>query len=355
MPRFHWPFWRPARPAPAAGAAAPAQGSESVLPALPTTIEDFGFPITLAFSNDGRVYLTERITGRVWRIDHEEYRLIKTFSVVPLIGHNETGLLGMALDPDFETTGYMYCYYTAGTSEKDFKNRVVRISDDEANEVIVLDDIPAGLIHNGGILAFAPDKTLYIGVGVGNDVKEQAQDIHSLAGKVLRINRNGTIPGDNPFPQSPVYSYGHRNIFGIAFHPITGKAYVSDVGPDRNDEINIIEKGGNYGWPDVTGIAQDSRFMNPIQAYTPTITPTQNVFVDGDLYFGSFNEGSVHRLTLSGSNYDTVVKDDVVFKGTPYGVVGVFYGSDQQFYVTTPHSIIQFQPVPSAPSVPSAP
>jgi len=87
------------------------------LSCLPTTIEDFGFPITLAFSNDGRVYLTERLTGRLWRIDHEEYRLIKTFSVVPLIGHNETGLLGMALDPDFETNGYMYCYYTAGTSE----------------------------------------------------------------------------------------------------------------------------------------------------------------------------------------------------------------------------------------------
>jgi glucose/arabinose dehydrogenase len=344
MPRLHWPFRGTARPAPTAGAGAAAPAGERVLPALPTTIEDFGFPITLAFSSDGRVYLTERITGRLWRIDHGEYRVIKTFPVAPLIGHNETGLLGIAVDPDFETNGYIYCYYTAGTSEKDFKNRVVRINDDGTNEMVVLDNIPAGMIHNGGILAFAPDKTLFIGVGVGNDVREQAQDTHSLAGKILRINRDGTVPEDNPFPQSPVYSYGHRNIFGIAFHPKTGKAYVSDVGPDRNDEINIIEKGGNYGWPEVTGKARDSRFIDPIQTYTPTITPTQNVFVDGDLYFGSFNEGSVHKLTLSGSNYDTVVKDDVVYKGAPFGVVGVFYGSDRQFYVTTPSSIIQFTP-----------
>jgi len=344
MPRLHWPFRGRARPAPAAGAGAAAPAGERVPPALPTTIEDFGFPITLAFSRDGRVYLTERITGRLWRIDHGEYRVIKTFPVVPLIGHNETGLLGMVLDPDFETNGYIYCYYTAGTSEKDFKNRVVRMNDDGTGEVVVLDNIPAGLIHNGGILAFAPDKTLFIGVGVGNDVREQAQDIHSLAGKVLRVNRDGTIPGDNPFPQSPVYSLGHRNIFGITFHPKTGKAYVSDVGPDRNDEINIIEKGGNYGWPEVTGMARVSRFIDPIRTYTPTITPTQNVFVDGALYFGSFNEGSVHRLTLSGRNYDAVVKDDVVYRGTPFGVVGVFYGSDRQFYVTTPSSIIQFKP-----------
>jgi glucose/arabinose dehydrogenase len=159
----------------------------------------------------------------------------------------------------------------------------------------------------------------------------------------LRINRDGTIPADNPFPQSPVYSYGHRNVFGIAFHPTTGKAYVSDVGPDRDDEINIIDRGANYGWPLVTGVTRDARFHNPIRAYTPTITPTQNVFVDGHLYFGSYNEGTVHKLTLSGKNYDRVVKDEIVYKGTPRGVVGVFYGPDQEFYVTTPTSIIRFK------------
>jgi aldose sugar dehydrogenase len=345
MPRFRWPWWRPRedeRPNVAAGIGA--VSPEGVSPVLPETLEDFGFPITLAFANDGRVYLTERIAGRLWRIDHEAQRVIRTFPVVPLLGHNETGLLGLALDPEFDTNGYIYCYYTAGESEKDFKNRVVRVTEDGGEEAVILDNIPAGLIHNGGILAFAPDKTLFIGVGVSNETKEQAQAIESLAGKVLRIHRDGTIPADNPFPQSPVYSYGHRNIFGIAFHPITGNAYVSDVGPDRDDEINILEKGANYGWPEVTGMTTDTRFHNPIQTYTPTITPTQNVFVNGALYFGSYNEGSVHRLTLSGPNYDQVAKDEIVYKGTPYGVVGVFYGPDQRFYVTTPHTITRFTP-----------
>jgi glucose/arabinose dehydrogenase len=97
---------------------------------LPETLEDFGFPITLAFANDGRVYLTERITGRLWRIDHEAQQVIRTFPVAPLLGHNETGLLGLALDPAFDTNGYIYCYYTAGESDKDFKNRVVRVTED---------------------------------------------------------------------------------------------------------------------------------------------------------------------------------------------------------------------------------
>ncbi len=344
MPPLRWPFRGSDRRSRAAGAGAASPKSGRGSPLLPPMIEDYGFPITLAFSQDGRVYLTERISGRLWRIDREGHRVIRTFPVVPLLEHNETGLLGMALDPEFETNGYIYCYYTAGGSEKDFKNRVVRITDDGENETVLLDNIPAGFIHNGGIIAFAPDNTLFIGVGVPNETKDLAQDISSLSGKILRINRDGTIPADNPFPHSPVYSYGHRNIFGIAFHPTTGKAYVSDVGPDRNDKINIIERGANYGWPLVTGVTRDARFTNPIRTYTPTITPTQNVFVDGHLYFGSYNEGSVHKLTLSGGNYDKVVKDEIVYKGTPRGVVGVFYGPDREFYVTTPSSIIRFQP-----------
>jgi glucose/arabinose dehydrogenase len=174
MPLFRWPFRGSNRRAPTPGTSAASPKSERVSPLLPPLIEDFGFPITLAFSTDGGVYLTERISGRLWRIDQEEHRVIRAFPVVPLLAHNETGLLGMALDPDFETNRYIYCYYTAGESEKDFRNRVVRITDDGDNETVILDNIPAGFIHNGGIIAFAPDKTLFIGVGVSNETKEQA-------------------------------------------------------------------------------------------------------------------------------------------------------------------------------------
>lgn len=311
---------------------------------LPDFLEDFGFPITLAFSKDERVYLSEKMTGRLWQIDHENYRVIKTFPMVPFLGHYETGLLGITLDPYFEQNGYIYCYFTEGASIKDMKNKIVRIKENGQNEEMVLDNIPAGRIHNGGILAFGPDKMLYIGVGVQNEIKEKAQDINWLGGKVLRISADGSIPLDNPFPNSPVYSYGHRNIFGLAFHPKTGKLYIGDVGPDNNDEIDIIEKGANYGWPQVVGPSENKEFINPIKTYPHVITPTQCCFVANELYFGSFNEGTVHKLTLEGDNFDQVVKDEIVYQGKPYGVIGVFYGTDNQFYVTLPNNIVRFTP-----------
>src|SRR5260221_11793146 len=157
------------------------------IPILPENLEDFGFPTTLAFSEDGKVYLSERITGRLWQIDHEEHRLVKTFPIATLVGHHETGLLGIALDPDFEKNKYLYCFYTVGTNEKNLKNKVVRITDDNRDnkkkETVILDNIPAGMINNGGILAFAPDGKLYIGVGVDNDFKEQSQNTKTLKGQ----------------------------------------------------------------------------------------------------------------------------------------------------------------------------
>lgn len=312
---------------------------------LPPAIEVSGFPVTLVFTNDGRAFLSERITGRLWELRGEDFRLVKTFPILPIIGHHETGLLGIALDPEFESNGYIYCYYTYGKDQRNFKNKVVRIKDDGSEEEVLLDNLPAGWIHNGGIIAFAPDKTLYIGVGVDNVRKELSQDLNFLGGKILRINRDGTFPKDNPFPNSPVYSYGHRNIFGLAFHPQTGRLYIGDVGPEKNDEINIIQKGGNYGWPLVTGVANNPKLIDPIKTYTPVITPTQMVFVDGQLYLGSYNEGVVRRLTLSGENFDKIEKEEIVFAEKPFGVIGVFYGPDKQFYLTQPEFVLQFTPM----------
>lgn len=311
---------------------------------LPFLIDVDGFPITLAFSFDKRVFFSERITGNLWEVKKENFRLVKNFPIVPITGHHETGLLGIALDPDFAKNDYIYCYFSYGPDENNIKNKVVKIKSNGADEEVILNNIPGGRIHNGGIIAFAPDGTLYIGVGVKNEEMGKSQDIKYLDGKVLRINRDGSIPSDNPFPNSPVYSYGHRNLFGFAVHPKTGKFYVSEAGPDRNDEINIIEKGGNYGWPKVIGITDNPDYVNPIIAYTPTITPTQSVFVDGKLYFGSYNEGTIHRLTLSGKNFDNVEKDEVVYRGKSFGTIGVFYGPDEQFYLTTPNKILQFVP-----------
>lgn len=314
---------------------------------LPDRIADTNFPVTLAFSNDGRAFISERLTGSLLQVNQESYRVVKTFPVATGPGYNEIGLLGIVLDPDFEDNAYIYCYFTYGKYPNRLTNKVVRIKSDGTEEVTILDGIPGGWIHNGGILAFAPDKTLHIGTGVKNEIMERAQDLDYLGGKVLRINPDGTIPDGNPFPGSPIYSYGHRNIFGLAFHPKTGKLYVTENGPDVDDEVNIISKGGNYGWPITTGFSDDPKLIDPIKTYTPNIAPTQCVFVDGYFYFGSYNEGTVHRLTLAGENFDQVTRDDIVYWGSRE-VIGVFYGPDKQFYVTTPKEIARFKPEASS-------
>jgi quinoprotein glucose dehydrogenase len=309
---------------------------------FPAVLEAYGFPITLVFAQGDHALFSERITGNLWEFKEEELRLVKHFPIVNITGHHETGLLGIALDPDFEDNHLICAYYTCGPSHKEFKNKIVRINIDKNNEEeTLLDKIPAGLIHNGGIMAFGPDKTLFIGVGVNNEEKEKAQDLEFLGGKVLRINSDGTIPKDNPFPGSPVYSFGHRNVFGLAFHPQTGRLYISDVGPNDNDEINIIEPGGNYGWPQVMGVSDSPKFVNPTITFTPVITPTQSVFIDNDLYFGSYNQGSVHKLTLTGENFDQVEKDEIVYQGKPFGVLGVFQSPEGNTYITRPEAIQQ--------------
>lgn len=311
---------------------------------LPNRLEVDGFPITLIFA-DNRVFFTERVTGRLWEVlGDESFRLVRQFEIVPITGHHETGLLGLAADPDFGNNNYLYLFYTTGEDIKQAENLVVRIkADGEGREEVLLSGIPAGRIHNGGILAFGPDGKLYITVGVDNPVMEKAQDKDYLGGKVLRLNPDGSIPGDNPFGTA-VFTYGHRNLFGIAFHPVTGRAYVSEAGPDRDDEINILEAGANYGWPEVTGFSDNESFTNPLTTYSPPITPTQNCFWQGELYFGSYNDGQIRRLKLRAPEFEEIEKEEIVYQGRPFGIIGVFISPEGEFYVATPNSISRFEP-----------
>jgi len=306
---------------------------------MPDSIEVQGGPISLVFSKTGRAFFSERITGNIWEvIGKEDYRIVKHLPVVQATGHHEAGVFGIALDPDFENNGDIYAYFTAGEDIDHSDNRVIRFSIKNNKEKIIISDIPAGRIHNGGVMAFGPDGKLYIGTGVNNHEKEKSQDVKYLGGKVLRINSDGSIPKDNPFKGSPVYSLGHRNVFGMAFNPKNGKLYVSDVGPDNDDEINIIKAGGNYGWPEVMGYSNNPRFIDPILTYTPVITPTQIAFYKDDLYFGSFNEGTIHKLGLSDDG-EKVVSDTIAYRGRPFGLVGVFINRDGDFFTATTGAI----------------
>ena len=180
----------------------------------------------------------------------------RSTSVAP---QGEAGLLGVAVSPDFETDRTLFLYLTTDTD-----NRVVRAEVDGdrlGRTTVVLDGIPAGFIHDGGRIAFGPDGHLYVTTGeTGNP--ELAQDPQSLAGKILRITPDGDPAPGNPDPDSPVWSLGHRNVQGLAWDD-EGRLWASEFGDSEWDELNLVEKGGNYGWPEVEGVGGDAAYIDP--------------------------------------------------------------------------------------------
>ncbi|MCL5292081.1 MAG: PQQ-dependent sugar dehydrogenase [Actinobacteria bacterium] len=317
---------------------------------LPAKISGLESPVAMAFSPDGRIFITER-SGRIriFKDGKLEPQPFTTVDVPKLSGYNETGLLGITLDPNFSKSPFVYFYRSFEENGRLF-NRVMRARDERGKGVrleTILDKIPGGRIHNGGVIGFGPDGNLYITTGETGK-GELAQDKSSLAGKILRIKPDGSIPKDNPFRGSPVYSLGHRNVFGLAFNPRNNRLYTTENGPESDDEINVIKAGGNYGWPIVLGFSNDPRFINPIKAYTPQVAPTQalfytgNLFPDskGDFFFGSFLEGTIHRLKLGGTNQDKVLKDDIVYTDPArQGIVGIAQAPDGSIYAITKDGI----------------
>lgn len=234
----------------AAVIAAPVVAAPSVTP----HVRGLEIPWAIAFAPDGRAFVTER-PGRIRVLRNG--RLDPTPAVTLPVAHvGEGGLLGLALHPEFPAQPFVYVYYTY--DRDGLWNRVERLRDHGgrlARDRVILDNIPGARIHNGGRILFGPDGMLYIGTGDAAQ-RALAQDRRSLAGKILRLTPDGGIPADNPFPGSPVYSLGHRNVQGLAWHPRTGRLYASEHGPSgelgrAHDEVNLIRPGANYGWPEV--------------------------------------------------------------------------------------------------------
>ncbi len=220
-------------------------------------------PWAIDISKDGTLYVTER-SGRIWVLRDGEFlpEPLITFES-PFVSVGEGGLLGLALDPDFEQNHYIYVMhsYTEGGSNYSRVVRLLEEGDKARIDSVLIDRIPGGRTHLGGRIKVGPDGKLYITAGDGGNPR-RAQDLANLAGKILRINLDGSIPEDNPFEGSPVYSYGHRNPQGLAWNS-NGLMYASEHGQTAHDEINIIEAGANYGWPIVEG-DRASEFTSPI-------------------------------------------------------------------------------------------
>ena len=210
-------------------------------------------PWGIAFLPGGDALVSERTTGRIWRISRDGSPK-RTVMRVPGVDTDsgEGGLLGLAVSPSYASDGLVYAYFTSDTD-----NRIVRFQLGGGLRP-VLTGIRRGDIHDGGRIAFGPDGKLYASVGETGD-GELAQDPGSLNGKILRMNPDGSVPGDNPFADSLVWTLGHRNVEGLAWDS-SGRLWASEFGQNEFDELNLIRRGRNYGWPEVEGRGSDGRW-----------------------------------------------------------------------------------------------
>jgi glucose/arabinose dehydrogenase len=311
-----------------------------------TWIDGLDIPWELAFLSAGRALVTER-PGRVRLI--ENGRLVQTpYLEVDAATVGEGGLLGIAVHPDYPKAPYIYLMYTY-RSGGSLYNKVERYRDQgqsAAFDRLIIERIPGARYHDGGRIAFGPDGLLYITTGDSTRA-DLAQDPASLAGKILRLTPEGGIPQDNPFPGSPVFSYGHRNPQGLAWHPETGTLFSSEHGPSGefglrgHDIVNIIDKGDNYGWPRVVGEANDPRYHDPLIMWVDATPPAGMTFWRGRLYLASLRAQTLIRIELerSGETFSVRSIERLFVDRDGESVYGrlraVVAGPDGALYVTT--------------------
>lgn len=331
--------------------------STQVIGTTTVTIDTLTTNVTVPWEikvQDDYLWVTER-PGRVSHVDlatGNKTVVLDLTSTVHAV--SESGLLGMALHPDFATTPEVFLVYTYGPEDNDgyFKERMVKYTFDGTNLInpqILIDDILAWSNHNGSRLHILPDNTILMSTGECY-VAELAQDSTSLSGKYLRINMDGSVPSDNPIPGSYVFSMGHRNSQGICALP-GGKILISEHGPTTDDELQILEMGKNYGWPLIHGFCDESfeddpcatgLYQEPIRAWTPTIATSDLVFYEN----WSFPEwhNRVLMVTLNGQRLvamqldgtaSSVTDEDQYFTSQFGRLRDIAIGPDREIYIAT--------------------
>ncbi|MET8984076.1 PQQ-dependent sugar dehydrogenase [Nonomuraea wenchangensis] len=251
-------------------------------------------PWAIAFLPDGSALVSERGTGRIMQVrPGQPATAVATISGVSASG--ESGLLGIAVSPTYAQDGWVYAYFTSTAGD----NRLVRLRlTAPQTQPVLLSGVPSATIHDGGRLGFGPDGMLYVSTGDANTTAN-AQNLNSLAGKILRLTPDGGVPAGNPFPGSPVYSYGHRNVQGLAWDA-QGRMYASEFGQNTWDEINQIVAGGNYGWPTCEGVCSGTSFRNPIVTWTTAeASPSGLAYANGTLFAAALRGQRVWAVPLT--------------------------------------------------------
>ena len=240
--------------------------------------ENLDKPRAIAVSDD-RVFVTEK-DGLI-KVIQNNVLLESPLAALRSADAFDGGLLGITLHPDFSNNHYIYVFLTYNENGN-LWNKVLRITESDnklQNAETVFDGIPGSSFTNGGFIKFGPDEKLYVGTGTVSEASHLPQDLNSLSGKILRLNDDGTVPNDNPFDGSPVYSLGHRNPQGMTWDD-DGNLFVAEFGPEKNDEINLILPGRNYGWPEQE-CSGNQNFEDAVLCYDPSIEPGGILFYSG--------------------------------------------------------------------------
>jgi quinoprotein glucose dehydrogenase len=298
------------------------------------------FPVNMAWAPDGMLFFAEKETGDVQVV------VDGALSPAPVthvdVGVTfETGLLGIAVHPEWPDEPWVYLYYS---DPSDGINRLIRVRIEEQREVAretLMDGLPtAAAYHNGGDMLFGPDGMLYLTVGEAHEA-ERAQDPADLGGKVLRLTPEGEIPADNPIAGSPTFTLGHRNSFGICVDPATGVVWETENGPGGGDEVNRLVAAANYGWPEGMGPLPDDRYTDPVVFFPETVVPTGCAVWRGALYVATYDDGILRRISIDPPGAQ---RSRVAAFGEP--LFDLVVGPDDLLYASTGTAIWRFDSPP---------
>lgn len=309
--------------------------------ALEVFLEQLEVPWALDIADDGRMLFTER-PGRVRLVEDGELVAQPLLTLADTYHRSEGGLLGLVLHPQFSDNGLFYVHQTYSDGGT-VKNRVLRLQltgEEALVDKVIIDDLPGANNHNGGRLKIGPDEKLYITTGEIYEI-HLAQQLDNLGGKILRLELDGSIPHDNPFEQSAVYSWGHRNPQGLAWHLDTDELYSSEHGQTAHDEINIIKPGHNYGWPVIEGDQHAEGMEAPIlHSGTDTWAPSGATFIaqgpwQNDLLVTNLRGEQLLRIVFDPDDPTLVSELIPLYKGEYGRIRDVYESADGTIYFLT--------------------